>query len=85
MEPSAVELIGKLQSLGTTSLLLLVLIGGFRQWWCWGWQLRTMQEDRDFWRDAALRSTSLAEDLKETALHARMHSRGSVSGRAEAP
>ena len=45
--------------------LLVTLVGGYRGWWVFGPQhnaiVRDLVEQRNFWRDQALRATSLAE------------------------
>lgn len=51
----------KLGAPGFATFLLIVLWAGYKQIWTWGHQLRTMKDDRDFWRAAALRQTHLAE------------------------
>lgn len=63
------SLIDSLSDLGLTGLLIVVLIGGFREWWIYGpshkRQIEQLTKDRDFWRSAALRGTSIAEKAVE--------------------
>jgi hypothetical protein len=63
------RLMPSIQGLGAGGTLLLILIGGYRQWWCWGWQLRKMEEERDFYRDGLLRALKVAENTTEAARH----------------
>lgn len=62
MDPDAIR---DLIDIGTAGLLLLTLIGGYRGWWVFGPIHRAivadLTEQRNFWRQQALRSTSLAE------------------------
>lgn len=53
---------------GVLGLLFFILIGGYRQWWVFGWQYKESEErtgkaekERDDWRDLALHGTNLAE------------------------
>jgi hypothetical protein len=46
---------------GVIGLLLVVLVGGARAWWVWGWVYRASVRDRDMWRRLALSGTNLAE------------------------
>lgn len=66
-----VEVVKWASGLGTPTLLILVLIGGYRQWWVWGWQLREMREDRDFWRAQALGVTAITQTATQNHAVAR--------------
>ena len=53
---------------GVVGLLALIVFGGYRKWWVFGWQYKESQErterieaERDGWRDIALHGTNLAE------------------------
>lgn len=53
---------------GVLGLLTIVIFGGYRQWWVFGWQykeaaarIEKAEKERDDWRDLALHGTSLAE------------------------
>lgn len=48
-----------LAAIGT--ILSSVVAAGIKRVWVWGYQLADMEEDRDFWRDTALRSLSNAD------------------------
>jgi hypothetical protein len=50
---------------GPLGILLLILWGGSKQIWVWGYQYREMKEDRDRWRDLALAGTDVAEKAVE--------------------
>lgn len=43
-----------LQKAGVIGLLVFILVGGARQVWVFGYQLREMRIDRDRWRDLSL-------------------------------
>jgi len=55
--------------LGTVGLLIGVLIGGHKGWWIFGPLhdriVTDLVEQRNFWREQALRSTSLSERAVE--------------------
>jgi len=40
---------------------VLILWGGARRTWVWGYQLKEMTQDRDEWKARALRSVGLVE------------------------
>ncbi len=72
------DLVRDLLDVGLSGLLILVLIGGFREWWVYGpahkrtvaelhQRLKDLGADRDFWRTAALRGTKIAEKAVESA------------------
>lgn len=44
-----------LQRAGIVGLLAGILIGGARQIWVWGYQLREVQAERDRWQNLALK------------------------------
>lgn len=57
---------------GVVVLLLVILYGGFRRWWVFGWVLKESEDrclevakDRNEWKEIALRGTGLAERLIE--------------------
>jgi hypothetical protein len=47
------------QKTGTIGILLILMWGGYTQKWVFGWVFVQMREDRDRWRDLALRGTEL--------------------------
>ena len=57
----AASVVEGIQRLGLGGALVLALIGGFRQWWVFGWTYRSLERERDTWRTIALSSTTLAE------------------------
>ncbi len=56
-----------LQPLTLGTLLIVILITGYLQKWVWGWQLKDMTADRDFWRSHALASMRIAESTTTPA------------------
>jgi hypothetical protein len=59
MTPEALDLI---KAVGLPiALLLLALIAGARGTWYYGNTYRSLERDRDYWREMALRGTDLAE------------------------
>lgn len=68
MDPAVLR---ALADAGSITGLIAILWGGFRGWWIYGpqheRQLRDLKEDRDFWREQALRAGALAEKATEVA------------------
>lgn len=48
---------------GTLVLALVILYGGWKKWWVFGWYARAVEEERDMWREQALRGTKIAEQV----------------------
>lgn len=61
------ELVGLVTDGGVIALLILILVGGHRRWWVWGWLFRDTLRDRDEWKALALRGTGLAEAATDAA------------------
>lgn len=64
---AASEAIKFIQSTGLVGIGILILIGGFRKWWVWGYQYEDMRKERDEWRALALKGTHLTERAMVTA------------------
>jgi hypothetical protein len=52
---------------GAFVVLLLIIWGGRRRLWVYGWIYDAMEEDRDFWRRQALEGKDIAKDAVEVA------------------
>lgn len=48
-------------------VLFMVLVGGYRQWWVWGYQLVDMRQQRDEYRAIARGVTTTAEKAVDLA------------------
>lgn len=46
---------------GVTVLVLVLMFTGWKGLWVFGWQYKDMKQDRDEWKEAALRGTRVAE------------------------
>lgn len=57
-----------IRDLGFGGLLTITLIGGFRGLYVWRWQYKSLEAERDFWRNLALRVVPLAEKATDVAL-----------------
>ena len=55
------DFIDLVQKGGITALVLMILIGGAKEWWVYGVTYRRLLRDRDEWRSIALSSTTMAE------------------------
>lgn len=70
-----------LSKAGVITLLILIVYGGYRKWWVFGWvlesyeiRLNKLQEDcnliteeKDAWRDTALKGANIATQAFEEA------------------
>lgn len=50
-----------IERVSIVALVIAILGAGFKKLWVWGYQLSDMTADRDFWRDAALKTMRVAE------------------------
>ncbi len=69
--PEALQLV---QTGGSTGLLILAVLGGFKGWYVWRWQydasqkaaereLAQMRQERDDWKAVATRGLAVAEKV----------------------
>ena len=61
------EILQAVRDAGVSGLLAFALIGGFRQWWVFGWQHKQVCKERDEWKKLALEGTHLSERTIEVA------------------
>ncbi len=67
----AVSLYEIIRDGGMVAFLLVVLLGGSREWWVFGSHFREMRKDRDEWRRLALKGagvSALATDVSSKAV-----------------
>lgn len=50
---------------GVVGLLVLVIVGGYRKWWAWGFLYDQVVKERDEWKDKYLRLLEEKHDAKE--------------------
>ena len=62
------EIFKYVNTAGVIGLLTVIIFGGYKKWWVFGWQYKESEErnkktetERDGWRDIALHGTNLAE------------------------
>jgi len=60
-------LFGLLDRGGTLAVLVVIIYGGMRRWYVWGWHYDEMRRERDAWRQRALRAGRLGEQSTEVA------------------
>ena len=60
-----VEITKYANSLSVVAVLVLILLGGFKRWWVFGWHYKQVEQEKNDWRELALKGTSLAEELTE--------------------
>jgi hypothetical protein len=68
---SAIDII---QSTGIIGILVIILFTGIKRMWVFGWQYNELKEryaklveEKDGWKDLAMRSANLAESIQELA------------------
>lgn len=59
-----IDSVAVIAAIGT--LLGGITAAGLARKWTWGYQLADMTKDRDFWRDAALRSMTTTDKAIDT-------------------
>lgn len=66
------EVLNIIPKIGVAALLIIIIYGGFRQWWVFSWTYNELlsrheklREDRDRWQEIALRASNLAELLAD--------------------
>lgn len=59
------ELLALARDAGTVSMLIMVLWGGWRKIWVWGWLYREAIRERDAWKRIALEGHVNQERLLE--------------------
>lgn len=58
-DPTFYELV---QSFGLPiAIFIIILFGGYKRWWVWGYQLKDSQQRELDWKEIALRGTLIAE------------------------
>jgi hypothetical protein len=63
--PDPVSIYNIVQTGGVVAVLLIMIIGGVKKWWVFGWQYRAIEESNIRWMELALRSTNLSESLDD--------------------
>lgn len=54
-----------ISAMGVTGLLVLIIIGGMKRWWVFGWIYREKNDECEKWKDLALRTLSTSEDIAD--------------------
>jgi hypothetical protein len=52
---------------GVTVLTLLLLFGGWKKWWVFGWYAKDKEAEAAEWKAIALRGTAVAERVAKIA------------------
>jgi hypothetical protein len=53
---------------GMIALLLIILVGGLRRWWVFGWIYEEKMQDCDEWKELALKGAETATRAAEVAV-----------------
>jgi len=48
-------------------LIFVVVLGGLRRWWVYGWQWQAERDEKLYWRDVALKALGTAEEASKVA------------------
>lgn len=67
-DPGLADILKYISQGGVLGILVIILLGGYRKWWVFGWQYKESEQrtskaehERDDWRDIALHGTNIAE------------------------
>lgn len=65
MDISLRDLIQTISDAGTLGLMAVIIYGAAKEWWVWGWLYKELRQERNYWRDIALRATDLAAKVAD--------------------
>jgi hypothetical protein len=68
-----VDLVQKLSGASLATMLILILIGSYKEVWCWGSQLKKAEEESAQWKAMALQAAGIAETSVNIAKRADGH------------
>lgn len=58
---SLTDLVAVVRDGGVLGLLIVIIFGGMRQWYVWGWQYRELLKDKNEWKELAMLGSGLAD------------------------
>jgi hypothetical protein len=61
------QIVRVISDAGIIGLLVVILVGGSKRWWAWGWQYEDLIKEKDEWKRLALSGTDMAEKLTSIA------------------
>lgn len=61
--PEAISILDLIAKGGIIGLLVVILVGGMRQWWVFGWQYRQVLGERDEFKKALVDSLEVARKV----------------------
>jgi len=78
MDSSIMEIVKVLREIGVLGLLALILVGGFKKWWVFGWhfdrvcqqyesELKDLRDERDQWKNLVIGAHVRDRRAQETA------------------
>jgi len=53
------------QSGGIIALLIVIIYGGSKNWWVFGWQYRKQVEETEWWKNVCVRLLNISESAIE--------------------
>lgn len=59
-DPS-LSIVDYISKIGVVALLALIIYGGVKQWWVFGWLYKQERQEKQEWKDIALRSQKVAD------------------------
>lgn len=57
------DILSTVRDAGVIGLLVIIIVGGHRKWWVWGYLYDQVLKERDEWKTLALRGTELADRM----------------------
>jgi hypothetical protein len=57
------EIVATIRDGGAWTFLVLIVLGGARQWWVFGWQYAEKSKECEAWKTLALKGLTVAERI----------------------
>lgn len=66
MNISISEIVGVVRDAGVLGILIVIIYGGSKQWWVWGWQYLETLKELNMWKEMAISGLLMAQKSVET-------------------
>lgn len=57
-----VQIVRVVSDLGIVGLLLVILVGGAKRWWVFGWQYDAKEREAEEWKELAIKGTEMSRN-----------------------
>lgn len=57
------QVLSTLRDAGVIGLLVMIILGGYKKWWVWGYLYEEAKKEADEWKEIALKGTELADRM----------------------